>query len=64
MQIRFAAFIAVIVYVWQTVQGARIDNACRKWECQLGVGQGQSKTARPCSVANYNVKDGTVGVEE
>ena len=64
MQIRFAAFIAVIIYVWHTVEGARIDTSCRKWECQLGVGQGKSAEARPCSVANYNMKNGTVGVED
>ena len=63
MQIRFAAFIAVIMYLWNTVEAAKIDALCRKWECQVGVGGGKTKTDRLCSVANSTQADGTVGVE-
>lgn len=63
MQIRFAAFIAVVMYLWNTVEAAKIDALCRKWECQVGVGGDKTKTDRLCSVANATQTDGTIGVE-
>lgn len=63
MQIRFAAFIAVVMYMWNTVEGATINSLCRKWECQLGVGSNQSGASRLCSVGNTTLANGTIGVE-
>ena len=64
MQIRFAAFVAIIMYWMSSVEGAKITSNCRKWQCQLGVGQGKTKEARPCSVSNYDKKNETVAVED
>jgi hypothetical protein len=63
MQIRFAAFIAVVMYFWSTVEGTKISSLCRKWECQLGVGSGKTGESRQCSVGNVTQTNGTIGVE-
>jgi|JI10StandDraft_1071094.scaffolds.fasta_scaffold512150_1 hypothetical protein len=63
MQIRFAAFVAVVMYFWNAAEATAVSSLCRKWECQLGVGQGQTGATRLCSVGNTTQLNGTVGVE-
>ena len=63
MKIRFAAIFTVVMYLWNIIDGAKIDTLCRKWECQSDIGKGKMGEDRQCTSFQIYPYDGTVGVE-